>query len=389
MAEPSSGLAAPATAGQNTASGTPPAAGPNWTDIPLGTVGTLSGPAGASLRPGVDALQAWARSMIDGGLPVRLITGDDGGDPARHRAMVQDFVENKHVVAFVGNAEVLTGESSVSYLTSKRIPVVGGDGGGDWFYTSPVYFPQTSFGSTLLRAALSAFAEMAVPAGKTRLGTLQCVEAQICEDGDRIWNDEAPALGFRPVYRARASLAQPDFTAECLRARQAGVQTWIINLDATSLSRLAAACTRQGFRPTFGMGSSNAAPHLAKDPNIGELIVGLPYFPWFLRDTPGRQQFHDAMARYAPSLTPSAGHANGWSAAKLMERALRTVSGPVTSEAILAALWSLRGDDLDGVTAPLTYAPNQNAVRAICWANVTVRDGNWISPDGGRVHCRN
>ena len=220
------------------------------------------------------------------------------------------------------------------------------------------------------------FAEMAVPAGKTRLGTLQCVEAQICEDGDRIWNDEAPALGFQPVYRARASLAQPDFTAECLRARQAGVQTWIINLDAASLSRLAAACARQGFRPTFGMGSSNAAPHLAKDPNMGELIVGLPYFPWFLRDTPGRRQFHNAMARYAPSLTPSAGHANGWSAAKLMERALRTVSGPVTSEAIRAALWSLRGDDLDGVTAPLTYAPNQNAVRAICWANVTVRDGN-------------
>ena len=83
-------------------------------EVVIGSVGTLSGPAGATIGQVATGVQVWARFINKrGGVrghPVRLITQDDGGDPARHRAIVQDLVESRHVIAFVGNPEALTGQ---------------------------------------------------------------------------------------------------------------------------------------------------------------------------------------------------------------------------------------------------------------------------------------
>src|SRR3989442_467713 len=74
------------------------------------------------------------------------------GPPARDRALVQEFVEQRKVIGFVGNPEALTGQGSVDYLTKAGIPVVGSEGAGQWFYESPTYFPQGSTGNALLQA---------------------------------------------------------------------------------------------------------------------------------------------------------------------------------------------------------------------------------------------
>jgi len=65
----------------------------------------------------------WARWINDrGGLnghPVKFVVADDGADPARHRALVQQMVETQGAIALVGDGEVVTGASSVEYLTGK------------------------------------------------------------------------------------------------------------------------------------------------------------------------------------------------------------------------------------------------------------------------------
>jgi branched-chain amino acid transport system substrate-binding protein len=80
--------------------------------ISLGNVGTLSGPVGSIGVGMLQATQAWVKHVnARGGLnghPVQVIAVDDGGDPARYRAGLQDLAENKKVLAFVNNAQELT-----------------------------------------------------------------------------------------------------------------------------------------------------------------------------------------------------------------------------------------------------------------------------------------
>jgi branched-chain amino acid transport system substrate-binding protein len=155
----------PAGAGQPSGRGTPtpavppgaggstptaPAAGGPRSTIVVGNVGTYSGPVGSSVADLPQGVQVWARWINDrGGLnghPVKFVVADDGADPSRHRALVQQMVETQGAIALVGDGEVVTGASSVEYLTAKGIPVIGNEGGSDWFYSSPTYFTHVSTG---------------------------------------------------------------------------------------------------------------------------------------------------------------------------------------------------------------------------------------------------
>src|SRR5581483_2024814 len=126
--------------------------------------------------PLLQGTQLWVKHINErGGLSghtVTLIVYDDSGDPARHRAQVQEAVERKGVIAFLMNGEAITGQSSVEYITSKRIPVIGTTGGETWVDSSPMYFPQMSWGDDYPEASVYSAAEMTVPKGKTKLGSL-------------------------------------------------------------------------------------------------------------------------------------------------------------------------------------------------------------------------
>ena len=140
------------------------------TPVLVANVGTYSGPAAATLKPNVDGVQLWVKSVNQrGGLnghEVRILVYDDAGDPARHKAQVQEAVEQKKVLAFVGNAEALTGPSSSDYLAAKRIPVVGVDGGWDFPYQNPMYFLQVSSGTAFVTTFILSTAQLACRRGK-------------------------------------------------------------------------------------------------------------------------------------------------------------------------------------------------------------------------------
>ena len=58
-----------------------------------------------------------------------------------------------------------------------------------------------------------------------------------------------------------------------------------------------------------------------------------------------------------------------------------------TGFAILAGLWSLRGDTLGGLTGPLTFVEGQPAKSPACWFHLTIQDSVWTTPDGFQLHC--
>lgn len=394
------------TAGNRPAEGNEPAMGSapgGTTGLPRATpttkspaviasVGTLSGPIGGTVSASVGALQAWTKYVNDkggvNGHPVRLIVFDDGADPARHRAQVQDAIEQRGAIAFVMNNEPVSGESSVDYITSKRVPVMGGSGVEAWFYKSPMYFPPASMSDAAGYGGLAGAAQQLVSAGKTRLGIATCVEAKGCDDVGRVWADSAKSLGFELVARMKVSLAQPDFTAECLNVRNAGAQVLFLGMDSASIQRWAANCARQGYRPAYGTTLAAVADRFTDDPNLGEMIQGINVFPWFASGTPATDEFQKVMRTYGSGLVPGVATSTGWVSAKLFEKAAANLPEPPTSEGVLQGLWSLRNDTLGGLTMPLTFVMDQRASQVACWFTVQIKKAAWTSPDGFRLNCR-
>jgi branched-chain amino acid transport system substrate-binding protein len=392
--------------GRNTSTGGPaptpgPATGPAGSATPtadhspfiIGSVGTQGGIVGASVADGTKALRAWAAQVnAKGGLaghPVNLIVADDGSDPARHQALVQQLVEERGVIAFVYNSAPLSGQASVKYLTDKRVPVIGSELAGQWFYESPMFFPQASSGLALVYNSIAGVATHVVPQGKTKVAFLNCQEAQYCTDADRIWPQIAGQFGFTVVSRARASLAQPDFSAECLGAKNAGAQVLIMAMDSNSVGRVAASCARADFHPVFSWASTVTLDRHKDDPNLEGSVIPVPLEPWFLTDKPVVKEFQDALGRYAAGVLPSGSSENGWVAGKLFEKAAAGITGKPTSDAVLAGLWSLRGDNLSGFTYPITFTRDQKATQVNCWYTVVIGKNAFTSPDDGQIHCKN
>jgi branched-chain amino acid transport system substrate-binding protein len=386
----------PAASGGGSAApaGAPTPAGGDRSPFVIGSVGTQGGIVGASVADGTKALRAWVTDAnARGGLagrPVSLIVGDDGADPARHQSLVQQLVEEKGVIAFVYNSAPLSGQSSLKYLTDKRVPVIGSELAGQWFYESPMFFPQGSTGLALVYNSVAGVAAQVVPQGKTKVAFLNCQEAQYCTDADRIWPQIAPGLGFQVVSRARASLAQPDFTAECLGAKNAGAQVLIMAMDSNSVGRVASSCARADFHPVLSWASTVTLDRHKDDPNLEGAVIPVPLEPWFLTDKPAVAQFVDTLKRYAPGVLPSGSSENGWVAAKLFEKAAAAMpaTGKPTSAGLLDGLWGIRNETLGGLTYPITFHRDQKATEVDCWYPVVISKGAFNSPDGGALHCK-
>jgi branched-chain amino acid transport system substrate-binding protein len=341
----------------------------------------------------VDALRVWVRLINDrGGLnghQVRLFVYDDGGDPARQKAQVQEAVDQKKVIAFVQATIGVSGPISMDYITAKRVPVIGVDGGARWFYDYPMIFPQATSGTFLTQASVWGIAQQTVPAGKTKFGTVVCAEVEDCDTFGRVARATAPQAGLRVVYQAKSSVAQPDFTAECISARNADAQVLYVVMDTNSLGRLSSACARQGYRPTFASVSVIVADRLKSDPNLDGLTAVSPVFPWFQKGTPATDEFQEAIKTYGSSVAVGAAATVGWVSAKLFEKAGAAMPEPPTSDAVLRGLWGLRDEALGGLTQPLTFHENQNAPkRLMCWFNFTAKSGSWVSTDGFKLQCR-
>ena len=382
VAGKSGGTASGSAAGGAVAKGAP---------ILIGSVGTQSGIVGASISDGTRALQAWASGInAQGGIkghPVQVIVGDDGGDPSRHQQLIQQFVEEKHVAAFVYNSAPLSGQSSVQYLTQKRVPVIGSELGGQWFYTSPMFFPQTSSGLALTYVNIAGIAGFVVPKGKTKVATLTCQEAQFCTDANRIWPQMAPSVGFQVVSQGRASLAQPDFTSECLSAKNANAQVLLMAMDTNSVGRVASSCARVDFHPVFSFATTVTVDRMRSDTNLEGTVLALPLAPWFQTSNASVVQYKDTMTRYSPGNSPTASGENGWAAAKMFELAASRGSDPTTSAGILDGLWSMKNETLGGLIPAVTFTKDQNAPEVKCWSVVVITGGQFTAPEGGQLHC--
>jgi branched-chain amino acid transport system substrate-binding protein len=316
-----------------------------------------------------------------------VIVVDDGTDPARYQAGLKDLVETRHVFAFVAQFAPFTVEAGNKYLEKVRVPVIGGDCAGAPWYASPMLFPQcTGFIQQLFGIANQGV----VLAHKKRFGDLYCAEAPVCAAGDKTYNQGglARAAGTEPVYSDQISIADPDYTAQCLRARSVNVEILTVIADVNTVGRVAASCDRQDYHPIYIQGSGTTNAELAHRAVMDGTLVQLNAFPPLVNNSPASAEYQSVVRRYAPSLEPAPYTTQGWTAAKLFQKAAEMAGEPLTRERLLEALWSMKGETLGGLAPPLTFIKNKPPPQSRCWFVMKMSKGQFVAPWGSRTFCR-
>jgi branched-chain amino acid transport system substrate-binding protein len=361
--------------------------------IVVGFVGYLSGIGSTIGVPARDAWVAWQRLVnARGGInghPVQLLIGDDGGNESRGIAMARDFVENKGAIALTWMSAEITGLGN--YARSKGVAVVGNGVFDEDWNRNPMLFPVTP--NTL--GASWAEVRQAKDVGATKVATIYCVEAAACKVYRDLFHAEAAAQGLQVVHDSAMSLTQPDFTAECLRMRNAGAELVIPWADNNSAARMAQSCARQGYRPIWEMTSVDDS--MASVPEFDGAIAPLLAFPWFVRSgSPGVDEYVQAFQQFAPARLREGSNTQtyGWVSAKVFEQAARhatRASGRPTRTHILDGLWAIKVDTIGGIyPGPMarTFTRGRPTPETYCYFDARIRGGRWVAPNGIRPTCR-
>ncbi len=365
---------------------------PTGSEVKIGHIGTYSGVMGAIFGGGRVIAGVWERYINEhGGLNghrVKVIIGDDRGDPARSASLVRDFVENQGVIAFFGNIVPLAAQASEPYLLSKGIPVVGGDSSQAVWRQSTILFPHgTSYGIYSLEGAAYA----AKSRGVKKAAVLYCGEVFACDDFEStLTSSNAKARGFEMAYKARVSIAQPDFTAECLGAKNAGADLLMLAVDAASILRISRACSQQGYNPVYLAAGFSIDESLRSDKNLEGMIMPQASFPFPDASLPATAIFQRASQRFAPDLVKSGAVSSVWAAGMMLalasHRGALSAEDPKPSE-IIDGLYTFDGETLDGLVFPLTYTPGKPAPLFPCFFLMTMESGDFAAPNGSRSEC--
>jgi branched-chain amino acid transport system substrate-binding protein len=386
-ASPAPGASPPAPTPGKPGSPPPLAAGPK-SEVVLGSFGQESGPIGALVGPTIVGAKAWAADVnARGGLnghPVRVIFNDDGGDPNRALGIVRNFVEKDKVVAVYAEHGPVTVAAVMPYLESKGVPRIGSVEGNAAVDTSPVSFqPTTGADKGTSWSHLLPLHELAPDVKK--IHTIYCREVQNCSNfNDRITKGGyAKALGMEVVGSSQASLAQPDFTAEVLAAKNGGAQAIVVIMENASVVRVARAVKRQGGGILVATQQSMDTESFYKNggSDVEGVIGGTATAAWAL--SAKMKDYRDAVSRYVPGGERGDFGAAAWVSGKLLEKAASTLGDNLTSSSVLEALYGLRNETLGGVLPPLTFPKGRSHVDVNhCLVVGKVVNGTFAPKDG-------
>jgi branched-chain amino acid transport system substrate-binding protein len=358
--------------------------------VTIGNLGTYSGVIGAIPQQAQGALYVWANYLNScGGLDghrVKVISQDDGGDPSVAISEEQQMVQQDHVLAFVGDFVPTTGQQADTYLEQAKVPEIGGDGVNPIYYTGAMWFPVTTQIDLLALDAV----KLAVKAGKTQLANFYCVEVPtVCSQLDTYVHDHAQSVGATDVLDAGVSLTQPSFAAQCQQARSRGATVIMTFTDSASLKRAADDCANSlNYHPQWITISLAANTILQSDPDMQNLMIPVGSFTWVDNSTPAEQLYHSQMAKYAPSEPQNATTSEVWASAMLTTMAARGHLGANPSSAsLLQGLYAVQGNNLGGLTPPLSFHGGGPPTPISCYFAAQVIAYKWSAPAGNTLQC--
>jgi branched-chain amino acid transport system substrate-binding protein len=360
--------------------------------INVGIICSCTGPLGANYQVGPPAYLAWAKSVnAAGGIngyKVNVISKDDQGNIGVSLAEAKALI-SQHVVAIVDDTNDDTAWASL--VQSAHVPVIGGGAVSSLPLTSADFFSAETTEDVFALAQVVS----AKKVGATKIGDLYCAEAPACSEIVPILQNTAKALGLTVAYVKEITASQPTYAAECLAAKDAGVDYLGIGESAGAVETAMTDCVQQGFTPWVSIGDGGVSNSLLTTPGIDTKSIGYETdVPYFLTNTPGMKTYLKVVRKYAPQILKSPNYGEEavamYVSGLLLGTALKVgtagKSGPVTTAEIYKGLYSLNKNTLGGMAPPLTFkAGKPNPVD--CWYWIGIHNHKFTTPYGTAPFC--
>jgi branched-chain amino acid transport system substrate-binding protein len=369
MLNASSAIAAdPATAPGGTVTGD---------TIVLGQTAAQSGPQapiGAS-KWGLEAFigSVNARGGV-AGKKLRLISYDDGYQPAQTTALDKKLVYEDGVFAIVGSIGSPTTAAVYKTLDDAHVPLLSMGSGSPIFYQPglkyvfPAWPIYTTDGKTM-----GAFVKKNFP------GQATAVIYQDDAFGKPILEGIKSDLGKVDIEIPYVP-SQVDFSSAVIKLKSAGIKVVMLATIATSGAQILNQMASLDYHPTRILTSSACGYG-----GIFSTIASLEgtYCTAFLpppgSTDPQWVQFADAMSKYAPGHSPDIYAAWGWLAGQVTYAGLEKLRGPITRDAFVAQLETLR--DFDTIAGKINYSAQRHE-GSCCQLLWQAKGGKWqIVPD--------
>ena len=387
-------LSACSSSSSTGASGAPAAsaAGGSGTPVTIGVMCSCSGAFGSTVSVGWSVVQAWQKSVnASGGLnghPVQLVEKDDGSVTGTALTDAQSLISAKvDAIIDLDILDVVWQKAA----SAAQIPVIGGNFSSPSYYQDPNWYPSGQTNDSITYSV----AATAKTAGAKNLADLYCAESVQCQESVPLIKSAGQSVGVPVVYSASISATAPNYTAQCVAAKQDGVTAIFIGDSISIIARVAADCSQQGYNPIYvteGTGFTNQA--LTSPGLDDDLWSSYPILPYF-STAPAVTAMNAVLDKYDPGLRENASTwsefaAQAWTAGLLVAQAVKnagvTASGTVSPAAITAGLDKVSDQTLNGFSPSLTFTTGKPHP-VDCWYTGRVQGGK-ASQVGG-LSCEN
>jgi len=324
--------------------------------------------------------QAWEKSVnAAGGLnghQVTLIQKDNGSIPGTALANAQSLISAK--VDAIVDLDILD-ETWAKPVAAAKIPVIGGNLAAPLYFQDPSWYPSGQTNDSIIPSVVAT----AKKAGATNLAVLYCAEAPQCQEGVPLAKTAGQAQGVPVTYTASIAATAPNYTAQCVAAKQAGVTAVFLGDSLAVNARVAENCHSQGYDPIYvteGTGFTNQA---LTTPGLKDrLWASYPVLPYF-SSAPAMTAMNTAVDKYYPGLrenttTWSEFVVQAWTAGLLLAQAVKSAgvspSGTVSPAVIAQGLDEVSNETLGGFSPTLNFtAGKPHSVD--CWYTGRVLGG--------------
>jgi hypothetical protein len=298
----------------------------------------VTSPVAFSAPEAVPAVQG-ALSHVPG---VKVVTCDTQGSVTASQTCEHNAVAD-HVAAVVLGYSAIASDQSI--LTQAGIPVIG---------TADTTSP-TSFALSNGNGEYAGIGIGLSKGGCTRLGILYL-------DGtDFLANNIVAGATWQSVTKAAIPINAPDLTPSVAKLAEGKVGCIAISTEPNTVVQAMTAIKQTGLNVKVAMVSALLSPQVLKSlgstangiisvENQADPAVSSPVITEITNDM-------KAINAKAP-VTPIA--VLSWASARLIVDAAQTITGPVTSASMLAALNGLRNASTDGALQPFSAIPLPN-----------------------------
>lgn len=353
-------------------------------DLVFGMSTALTGPAaelGRNMKQGVEA--AMAEANAQGGIrgrQLRLIALDDGYEPARTAPNMRYLIDNRQVLAIVGNVGTPTAVVAAPIAMRKRTLLYGAFTGAGVLRKNPPdryvinyrasYAEETGamvdslveqFG--LQPQQIAFFTQRDAYGDAGYIGGVQALERHGLPDEARV----AHGRYQRNTVAVENALADILMASEPVRAV---IMVGAYEPCAAFIRMAKDSGLEAKYLSVSFVGPEPLAEALGA---LGDGVIVTQVVPHYDSDSTIVKRYHTALERWDPDARPSFGSLEGYLSIQVLLAGLRTIEGPLDREAIVESLENLGDFDI-GLREPLSFSPQDHQASHQVWPTVT-RDG--------------